>query len=327
MNTRLPNIVVMGLAIALPVAGLRSQDDVQTDRFQGAGAELEQRLRESVEELNAERKRIAELQLPLAARVTESENALIAIRKEFLDLTRQLDSRVNDVNNLRKEVEQRRAEIGYLSNSLDDYVRNFEARLHITELQRYSKDLETVKLAPESPDLTQREIFGVQAGLLATSLDRLEDLLGGAKFAGSAVAPNGLVSSGNFVVFGPVALFGAERGGDVGLAEQRLGSTEPTVIPYSDPAHTALAAELVRTGEGQLPLDASLGNAFKIEQTNETWLEHVKAGGVVMIPIFVLAGLALLVALWKWLTLSLIRRPSKRQVTGLLDAVRQRDQE
>ncbi|MGE0144734.1 MAG: MotA/TolQ/ExbB proton channel family protein, partial [Planctomycetota bacterium] len=42
---------------------------------------------------------------------------------------------------------------------------------------------------------------------------------------------------------------------------------------------------------------------------------------------FVLAGLALLVALWKWLTLSLIRRPSKRQVTGLLDAVRQRDQE
>jgi biopolymer transport protein ExbB len=56
-------------------------------------------------------------------------------------------------------------------------------------------------------------------------------------------------------------------------------------------------------------------------------LAHVKKGGPVMIPIFVLAGAALLVALYKWLALFTIRKPSSKQIEALLSAVAQDDED
>ena len=44
----------------------------------------------------------------------------------------------------------------------------------------------------------------MQAALLATSLERLEEALGGARFEGTAVDEGGAVRNGTFVVMGPV---------------------------------------------------------------------------------------------------------------------------
>ena len=48
-------------------------------------------------------------------------------------------------------------------------------------------------------------------------------------------------------------------------------------------------------------------------------------GGPVMVPIGILAGAALLVALYKWLALSFVRRPSRKRLKSLLDAVARND--
>ena len=42
--------------------------------------------------------------------------------------------------------------------------------------------------------------------------------------------------------------------------------------------------------------DATLGNAYKMEATRETLLEHVQKGGVIIYPILGMAALAALVA-------------------------------
>lgn len=44
-----------------------------------------------------------------------------------------------------------------------------------------------------------------------------------------------------------------------------------------------------------------------------------------MIPILVMAGLALLIALCKWVSLSMVGKPSRKQLARLYEAVRQRD--
>jgi biopolymer transport protein ExbB/TolQ len=127
-------------------------------------------------------------------------------------------------------------------------------------------------------------------------------------------------------MIGPAALFLSEDGETVGTVEQRLGSLEPTVIPFENPLDAEAATKIISDYKGQFPLDPTLGNAHKIEETRESFIEHIKKGGPVMYPIFTLAGAALLVALYKWFFLSLSRKPSQKQIRGLLDAVAKHDE-
>jgi biopolymer transport protein ExbB len=216
--------------------------------------------------------------------------------------------------------------VTYLSNLLSEYARNFESGLHVAELQRYRDVLDTATLATENRDLSKQDTYQRQTDLVNASLDRLFNALDGDRFAGTAVDPNGMVQSGTFVVAGPAALFRAEDGLHIGTAEPRLGSLEPTIIGFKTVDDVDAAAQLITTASGDFPLDPTLGNAQKIESTQESLLEHVKKGGPVMIPIFVLAGAALLVALFKWLSLLAVRKPSRKRVDALLSAVAQDDE-
>lgn len=72
---------------------------------------------------------------------------------------------------------------------------------------------------------------------------------------------------------------------------------------------------------GAFPLDASLGNAHKVQALEETLWEHILKGGPIMWPIFAVAGAALLVALWKWISMALLSSPKKKQMDALLAAI------
>ncbi|NJN63650.1 MAG: MotA/TolQ/ExbB proton channel family protein [Acidobacteria bacterium] len=74
-----------------------------------------------------------------------------------------------------------------------------------------------------------------------------------------------------------------------------------------------------------MPIDPSLGNARKIEETQESIIEHIFAGGPVMLPILVLAFAAFAVTIFKWVQLSTIPRPPEKKVHGVLEAVRRKD--
>ncbi|MCA9424358.1 MAG: MotA/TolQ/ExbB proton channel family protein [Candidatus Omnitrophica bacterium] len=294
--------------------------------FQVAAQSVQQQLEESVAELNQLRDKIAEEKIPLTRKLNDLESELSQVRQNYQQTTRLLDSRTLDLSNLRTEIKSREEESTYLSNLLGEYIRNFESRLHIAEMQRYENALEEAKLAPENTNLSEKEIYEAQARLLSVSLDRLEDVVGGTRFNGSAVDPNGLVKQGTFVMAGPSVIFESEDGGTVGTAEQRLGSLEPSIVPFGEPADASAAANLFAGIGASFPLDPTQGNAHKIEETEETFVEHVKKGGPVMVPIFAMAGIALLVAIFKWLSMAFIRKPSQRRIRQLLDAVAQHDE-
>ncbi|MGQ0552973.1 MAG: MotA/TolQ/ExbB proton channel family protein [Planctomycetota bacterium] len=310
---------------AAPAAAPAASNPNQPRTFDQAAASVQEQLAASLAELDALRRQIADEKIPMSRQLSEAEAELSAARLSYQQTSRLLDSRTLDLSNLRAEIKSRQDETTYLSNLLGEYIRNFESRLHIAELQRYETALESAKLAPENSTLNEEQVFQAQAALLSVSLERLHDALGGTRFDGSAVDADGLLKEGQFVLLGPVALFRSSDGQHVGTAEQRLGSLEPAVMNFGNPEDTASASTTVSAGSGSFPLDASLGNAHKIEATQETLWEHIKKGGPVMWPIFLLAGAALVVVLYKWWVLSKVQSASAAQVGTLLDAVARGD--
>jgi len=293
--------------------------------FDGAARGVQQKLEESVAELAKLREQAAAEKVPLARKLSGLEAELIQVRGDYQQASRMLDSRTLDLSNLRSEIKSRQQEATYLSNLLGEYVRNFESRLHIAEIQRYRDVLEAAKLAPENRSLSQEQVYQAQANLVVASLGRLQESLGGTQFDGTAVDDVGLVKPGTFVLVGPVALFRSEDGRSVGTVEQRLGSLEPAIASFGAVEDAQAAAKLARTSAGQFPLDPSLGDAHKIESTEQTLWEHVRKGGPVMVPILVMAVAVLVVASYRWIGLALLRNPSQKQVKALLDTVAKRD--
>jgi biopolymer transport protein ExbB len=328
-----PNMIPRSIALAVLLLALSSlarsqasRDDGKAD-FDAAAAALHKQLADSLEELSKLREQVAAERIPLGRQLGELEAELIQVRAQHQERVRQVDGRALELEKLTTDGKTLEDEIVYVSNLLGEYSRNFESRLHVAELRRYQQVLKDARLAVENTRLGKRQVFATQLALLQTSIERLHEAVGGQSFEGTAVDAGGLVHQGRFAMIGPAAIFRSTDGRVVGTAEQRLGSLEPTVVPFETPEDASAAAQVIAAGSGSFPLDPTLGNAHKIQAIDESFLEHVKKGGPVMVPIFVLAGAALLVGLYKWLRLSLVRNPSERAIQSLLAAVSRGDKD
>ncbi|AQQ70563.1 Biopolymer transport protein ExbB [Limihaloglobus sulfuriphilus] len=315
-------IIVSVLAVVLPCASGYAREA----SFENASESIRARLDESLSELALLREKMAQEKIPLSRKLRDLESQLVEVRLEYQQATRLLDSRTLDLSNLKNEIDSRRDEGNYLSNLLGEYIRNFESRLHISEIQRYRKPLEEAKLAAENTALSQQQVYNAQAAILELSLERLYDALNGTKFDGTASDSSGSIHHGTFAAAGPVVIFQSDDGKNTGTAQQRLGSLEAAIIEFRNPDDTHAAAQVVQESRGFLPLDPTLGNAHKIEDTHETFIEHVKKGGVVMYPIFAMAGAALLVAVYKWIAMSMVRTPSRKKLGEVMNTVTKSDQ-
>lgn len=281
-----------------------------------------QRLEESNRALSELRAHIASEKLPLARALDAAETELGDARQENEAARRQLDRLALDIGTLAKDVQTREQERTYLVTLLGEYVRNLEARLHIAEVERYRPSIEAARLAMDNDTLAPADVFAAQIKAVGASVGRIDELLGGMRFEGRAAGVDGLVKPGTYVFLGPLAYFVSQDGTLAGIAEQRLGSLEPAVLPFNDPAMAEQVKGLVAEGRGVAPVDGSLGNARKIEETKETLREHIGKGGPVMVPILGLAAVVGVVAILKWLQLALVFLPGARRLRPLLEAVR-----
>lgn len=313
--------------VTVNLASAQTPTEGSGSTFATAAGNVQRELAQSLEDLAGLRRDIAAEKVPLGQELSRLESQLSELRAELQRKSRSIELQAVELTNLRTSIKGHEDEALYLANLLTDYVRNFDARLQVAELKRYAAPITAARLAVDNPTLSREQVFRAQLGAVEASIGRIDDALGGTVFAGSAVDGSGLVREGTFAMLGPAALFRSADGQQVGTVEQIPNSLEPTIVPFEQPEVASAAASLVQTGGGSFPLDATLGNAHKIESTHETFLQHVKKGGPVMIPIFVLAGLGILVAVYKWLSLALVGRPSRRQLAALLDSVGRRDRE
>ncbi len=292
-----------------------------------AQPDMQQKLDASLQELSNVRGAISKEKLPMVKGLNALEDEVMTVRLEHQKVMRQLDSRNLDLNNLRSEIKTRKGEKAYISNLLGEYTRNFQTRLHIAETDVYADVIEAALLAPENTNLSDEEVFIKQTELVESSIIRLQNLIGGAAFFGTAAGEDGLVKEGQFALIGPIALFSSEDGTLAGIAEQRLGSLEPTVMPFANAQNEAMVKETVKIFSGVFPFDPSLGNARKIEETKETFKEHIQKGGVVAYVILGMFGVCVLISILKLIELALVPKTSEKSVQPVLRAMLVNDYE
>ena len=302
-------------AIALPAQSLETVSA-------GITADLQQAL----EELAQTRKSIEEERLPLARRLTEIEQKLTDRKAEYAKAQRFQENALVELNALKSEARQRSEEMKYIDSLLGEYARAFRSRLNFIEEPRYLALFETLDKAAVAPDLKPAERFRQRSALLSAALKRSETSLGGDRFEGKAIDRNGRVQAGTVAVLGPISVFANSSGEIAGLLQQELNRSDPTVAEL-DESIMASSRALVTTGTGELALDPTLGNAFKLSALKESLYEKIAAGGWVMPPLITLGLSALLVALFKGLQLSRVRLPTEGDLQRVLRHLEERNPE
>jgi biopolymer transport protein ExbB len=281
-------------------------------------------LKVAVEELAAAQKQVAGEKIPLAQKLNDLEAEVLKKRKELEDLSRRGDNQLVDLNRAKAELKARNDEVTYVSSLLNEYLRAFETRIHIAEVKRYQAPVEAAKTASDATDITAEQKLTQQLALIDASLGRLEKLLGGDTFAGSALSPKGQMETGKFTVLGPLAVFASDQGDVAGVVELIPGSPEPSVLNLGPDALPGIKA-ITGSGAGTLKLDTTLGNALKVEETVDGFFEHIVKGGVVMYPIVGIALLGLVIAIIKWGQLAMVRIATPMDVQKILNFLEKSD--
>lgn len=302
--------VCFAILLALPCVGRAQGLDAVATR---ATADLEK----ATADLTAARQQVEAERLPLARKVTELEQQLINRRAELAKAQRFQENQLVELNALKADAKRQADEVKYLDSLITEYSRAFRSRLNFIEEPRYKAMLEQVDLVAAKADVGASEKFAARSVLLITALKRAADAQGGETFAGQALDKQGLVQSGKAVVFGPVAMFASSSGNAAGLLQQELNKSDPTIAQL-DPKLMDLSRKLVTSGSGELLLDPTLGNAFKLSAMHETLFEKFAKGGLVMIPLLGLGLASLLVALVKWLQFARVRLATEADLQTVL---------
>lgn len=292
--------------LALLAAAFLAGPPAHARSFESAQADVDQRLKQSLQELAAARDRIAKEKIPLSRTVSKLEDEVLELRREKDRLLKVRDSRSIDLTSLRKLVASLGEQEEFVDSRLNEFVRDFESRLDISELPQYEERTAAAKLADKNVNLDAQGRRDAQVAVVQAALERLGDQLGGRVFAGSALSPAGVLTEGRFVALGPTVFYASDDGDVVGLVENQLNAADPVVVELPGGFHAGIAA-LAAAGEGTLPFDATLGKALKIEKARKGLLEYVDDGGVVGYVIIALGAAALLLTLFK--ALEILRFP------------------
>ncbi len=300
------------------VSGAQSLEGVAT----GAAADLQK----ATAELTAARQEVEAARLPLARQVSEMEQRVIERKAELAKAQRFQENQLVELNALKAEAKRQADEVKYIDSLLSEYARAFRSRLSFVEEPRYQVLLEKVDKAAADADLTAASRFSQRAVILQTALQRIEAAQGGETFEGKALDKQGLVQSGKVALIGPVAVFASLSGGAAGLLQQELNKSDPTIAQLEKPLSDA-SRTLATTGNGELVLDPTLGNAFKLSAMQESLYEKFAKGGVIMIPLLGLGVAAVLLAVFKWFQFSRVRLATETDLQTVLKHIQEEKQD
>jgi biopolymer transport protein ExbB len=196
----------------------------------------------------------------------------------------------------------------------------FESRLHIAEAGRYDEVLKEAAAARNNPDISPAQKVELAGTVVDTALSRIEAALGGEVFDSEVLAVSGRIEQGKTALLGPVAVFGSSQSDEAGVVQAKLNTVGPALVAIGEQRGEAIRG-VVTTGEGSLPVDATMGNAIKIAEKTESPWEHIRKGGPVMIPILLLGIVAVIICLLKWLQVSRVQTASPRDLQTILEHV------
>ena len=230
---------------------------------------MKNQLDESVAEYDQIWKKIAEEKVPLVREVNALEIENIRLRKEVQRHQSSTQRRQEELKDLKKEAEDLRSQTDYIHSVFHEYLQNFESKLHIAEDQQFKKSITEIRSALGVEELGLDGINDQYAKILNLGLTRQESLVGGHRFSGRSIDSDGNVLSGDIALMGPSAYFSSAADDAGGLLIFHSGTLEPGIARF-DPVRAASIHKFIQSGQGEIPLDASLGNAISLQAINIT---------------------------------------------------------
>lgn len=292
-------------ASAVEQAILRTQSDIEHD----------------TKTLNGMRSEIAEQRRPLAARLEDLQKTVKECRADVEHIRRIKNQSEKEQAALEEEATAVEDEIRFLSALFAEYARAMETRLGTAESLRIMERLRPVQQALRGEN-NEHDFADVIANLLAISADSNTDRFGGFLFEGLALEKNGIERKGRFAVFGPVAFFASNDDGPAGLAVTQFGAIQPAVYARFPEDAVQSIRDLVQGGMARVPIDVTGGDAIKMANANPTFMEHLKKGGLVMLPLLAVALAAGVLAIWKTIELSGIRIKLGGEINAVINAAK-----
>lgn len=283
---------------------------------QSAKADLEKAL----QELEVYNEQVVRERQPLQAEESRLKDQAFSLRADLDRILRRRDNTDRDLSSLEDEVEALDDQNAYITSLMGEYIRAFDNRLHISEKQLYNDIVEDALLTTEDINLTAADRFNVQLKVIDAALKRMEELVGGHTFKGKAVNPGGRVREGTFTLDGPVAFYYRAEDNVAGLASREFGSSQPTITSLG-PELNPFIATYVSEGTGQIPFDTTLGAALQIEAAKDSPMEVIRKGGTTMIFILGMAGIALLIAIYKFIEISGVRQARAKDLAYIIEAL------
>ncbi len=310
-------VIYLFLALAAPLFG---QD------FRGAAASGQRDLNDANIRLEQSRQRIADARIPLSNERNRLVGKVLGLRREMEQASRLRDNKSVDLQGIEQEIKKREDEVSYLKSLMGDYIQRFESQIHVSERQIYQEMIDTAKATNSDSSLTEQEKLLRQVSVVDAALDRMEGLSGGYIFEGNALSTEKVLEAGVFTLVGPVALFSGKNGVTAGEIVLEHDSNQPIVYTIGEEA-SANIRQISESSTGSIPVDPTLGSARLVIQTKETFWEHVQKGGVVIYFILGLAALALLIAFFKWIEISGVKRARPEDLHDILDMLRTGEKE
>lgn len=291
------------------------------DMFNAAASSAQKDYDRSQADLARVRAEIDKEKEPLNRELAALEEKLRKLQDEYAPLTRELDQAELNLVNLNAQVKLSQDENTYLTNIMDEFTKGYESKIHVSEMQRVGEVLGRAKLASENDKSSLKARFMAQVGLIKAAIDRLADVIGGSRFDGQAVDGQGFVMDGKFALLGPMAFFADKAGKVAGIAMPQVGSQMPIVRSITPEINLAIS-NLVATGSGSMPLDATLGGAIKDFVHKHSLLDTYKHGGPIMHPLLLVSILVFGTAIERiFFILGEKKRRRQKDVMDILDAV------
>lgn len=242
--------------------------------------ETRQDVQQSTRELNSLREEIRQERLPMAEKLSALQTRAAELRREVRQIRNAQRLRENQRQDLERKVQRLEEENEFVETVVEEYRRSMSTRVHIAEYVRMQEQL------PREPD----QLFPFLRKWYETRS-------GGYTFSGQVLDNAGRANSGQFLIFGPVGYFiNPDLGGWV---VSRSNSFLPGLYEFTESPSFENLQMLSEGSEGKVPVDVSGGNAIKVREARPSLTEHVKQGGVMVIPLLILGVLAFFLALRK----------------------------
>ena len=222
-------------------------------------------------ELLAQREReIATASSRLSQQINRAQQSVVELRRAAAELQRVSDEQTLGLDVLEARLQQWQQQETYQQNLLADFL----GRVHGADRRNESFD--------DTLSALRGAIARIDGRLTPTFEPRVAILESGAAVTGQALS------------LGPSVWFLHDDGGGL-LAPAEPQDEARLVWPFAGQALAELR-QLAVTGQASLTLDPTLGRYLELEASRQSLLEHLRAGGVWVLPILGFALLSLVIA-------------------------------